>query len=423
MKKALVFISLVVFEQQKSFAQNDVSPYSIVGIGDIQQSTFDRSSGMGNTGLSLSSSRFMYHANPASYAKLADHYFSMEVTMRYKDITYSGNNITIDNNRSTDFSVEKFAVAIKLRPKWAVSLGLMPFSTSNYSFYSKKNIQGSDYYAPAYYEGNGGLNQIYLSNAFTVAKNLRLGLQSTVLFGNFTQKETFHTDSIGLTSAPIITTSQFYTSKIYFKAGLQYDLKLNKNWSMSVGAVAARKTNLNANYTVTVSQDSGTIATKESLKTNYFIIPSVYGGGISLTHKDKLTFSVDYQRQLWGELQYKGLNYELLNSTRISGGVEYSHKLWYKGVSLENYYIQGGYYYNGSYLKINGVQLKDYGITAGVGFNMKGTEFGKDLSYQFNLGVGTRGTTKNNLIRENYVQATITLLYRDFWFTKMKKYF
>lgn len=423
MKKIIVFIIVALFMLQKSVAQNDISPYSIIGIGDIQQSTFDRSSGMGNTGLSLSSSRFMYHANPASYAKLADHYFSMEVTMRYKDVTYRGNNITIDNNRSTDFSVEKFAVAIKVLPKWAVSLGLMPFSTSNYSFYSIKNIQGSDYYAPAYYEGNGGLNQIYLSNAFTVAKNLRLGIQSTVLFGNFTQKETFYTDSIGLTYAPIITTNQFYTSKIYFKAGLQYDLKLNKNWSMSVGAVAARKTNLNANYTVTVSQDSGTIATKESLKTNYFTIPSIYGGGISLVHKDKFTFSVDYQKQLWSNLQYKGLNYELLNSTRISGGVEYSHKLWYKGVSFEDYYIQGGYYYNNSYLKINGVQLKDYGITAGIGFNMKRTEFGKDLSYQFNLGFGTRGTTKNSLIKENYVQASITLLYRDFWFTRAKKYY
>src|SRR5437867_12687153 len=100
MKKLFVFIGVIIFAQQKSNAQNDVSPYSIIGIGDIQQSSFDRSSGMGNTGISLSSSKFMYHANPASYSKLDDHFFSMEVTMRYKDITYSGNTITSVNNRS-----------------------------------------------------------------------------------------------------------------------------------------------------------------------------------------------------------------------------------------------------------------------------------------------------------------------------------
>jgi hypothetical protein len=57
---------------------------------------------------------------------------------------------------------------------------------------------------------------------------------------------------------------------------------------MSIGAIAAHKTNLNANYTVTVSQDSGTIATKESLKTNYFTIPSIYGGGFQLSIKTSL---------------------------------------------------------------------------------------------------------------------------------------
>src|SRR6266542_2112165 len=411
MKKIFAF-GVIIFMQQKSHAQNDVSPYSIIGIGDIQQSSFDRSSGMGNTGISLSSSKFMYHANPASYSKLDDHFFSMEVTMRYKDITYNGNAITSANNRSTDFSVEKFALAIKIKPRWAASLGLMPFSTSNYSFYAKKNIQGSDLYADAYYEGTGGLNQIYLANACTIAKNLRLGIQSTVLFGNFTQKETLYTNYLGLTDAPLISINQFYTSKIYFKGGLQYDLRLNKNWAMNFGAVASRKTNLNASYTLDVSQDSGTIVNKESVKENYFTIPSIYGAGISLVHKNSVTFSVDYQKQLWSDLNYKGLNYQLVNSDKISAGVEYSQKRPYMNTFFESYYLQAGCFYNNSYLKIYGQQLKDKGITFGIGINAKRSQ----LAYQVSLEVGQRGTTQNNLIKENYVQGSVTLLYRDFWF-------
>jgi len=85
---------------------------------------------------------------------------------------------------------------------------------------------------------------------------------------------------------------------------------------------------------------------------------------------------------------------------------------------LKKYFLQTGAYYSNSYLKIYGQQLQDYGITFGAGFNAKRSQ----LAYQFSLEIGKRGTTQNNLIRENYVQAGITLLYRDFWFTKVKRF-
>ncbi|MFX8393340.1 hypothetical protein ABTL67_19750, partial [Acinetobacter baumannii] len=59
-------------------AQNNNSPYSIVGIGDIEQSYFDRTTGMASTGVALSSNRFVYTANPAANAALDFHYFSIE---------------------------------------------------------------------------------------------------------------------------------------------------------------------------------------------------------------------------------------------------------------------------------------------------------------------------------------------------------
>lgn len=61
------------------FAQNNASPYSIVGIGDIEKSSFDRTSAMGHAGVALSSdatNRFLYHANPASYSGLQDKFFN-----------------------------------------------------------------------------------------------------------------------------------------------------------------------------------------------------------------------------------------------------------------------------------------------------------------------------------------------------------
>lgn len=401
-----------------SVAQNTTSPYSIIGIGDIQQSYFDRSGGMANTGISQSSGRYLYHANPASYAKLEDHFFSMEVAARYKDITYAGSGVNMNANRSTDISIEKLAFAHKLKPWWGISLGLMPYSTSNYSFSSKKDIQGTSLTTDADYEGTGGLNQFYMANAFSIAKNLRVGLQTTAVFGNFTQKETLYTDGLSITGSPVVTTAKIYTSQMLFKGGLQYDAKLNKNWGLSLGVIASQKTTFNANYDITVADDTGTIVSNETYKANYFTLPSVYGAGIALINKNKFTFSADYQRQLWSELKYKGFNYQLVNSNRISTGFEYANRVPYLKGFVEKYYVQAGAYYSNSYLKMYGQQLQDYGMSFGAGINSKKSPF----AYLLNLEIGKRGTTQNNLIKENYVQAGITLTYRDFWFTRIKKF-
>jgi len=79
------------------------------------------------------------------------------------------------------------------------------------------------------------------------------------------------------------------------------------------------------------------------------------------------------------------------------------------------HYRLGGYYSN-SYLSIRGEQIKDYGITFGVGLPFKGTKT------TFNLGMvlGQRGTLDNNLIKENYGIINLSFTLHDFWFFKRK---
>src|SRR5205085_7523216 len=60
-------------------AQTNTSPYSIVGIGDIDPSYNDHGTGMADASVSLSSPRYIYNANPASLGSLDEHFFSFEV--------------------------------------------------------------------------------------------------------------------------------------------------------------------------------------------------------------------------------------------------------------------------------------------------------------------------------------------------------
>jgi hypothetical protein len=109
----------------------------------------------------------------------------------------------------------------------------------------------------------------------------------------------------------------------------------------------------------------------------------------------------------------------LVNSQKIAAGFEYSKKINYMDQAFEKYFLQTGFFYNNSYLKIAGQQLKDLGATFGAGVQLNRS----GLGLQGSIEVGQRGTTVNNLIKEKYTQVNFTISYRDFWLSrKMKKY-
>lgn len=396
-------------------AQTNASPYSIAGIGDIESGYFDRSSGMANTGVSLSSNRFMYQANPAALSGLDDYFFAFELTGRYKNISYTGNPVTTTGTSSSDLQVGRLALGLKLQKWWGVGFGIMPYSSSNYSFYAKKDIEGSGDYTDAYYEGSGGVNQAFITNSIRPFKNFSIGVQTSFLFGSLSQTETLGYN----TTTPIVSTRDIYMSKIYFKGGLQYKLKLAKKWQFNVGATASNKTQLNADYTLNVKEGTTAIVTDKELQETYFKLPLMYTFGGALIFDKKITVSADFQQQNWNDVSYSGLNYRLVNSNRVSGGIEYSKKVNFANGSFEKWFIQGGAFYSNSYLMIKGQQLDQKGFTVGAGFTpLKSPQ----LALQMNLEFGKRGTTANNLIKENYTQAGISIFYRDFWYTKVKRY-
>lgn len=396
-------------------AQTNASPYSIAGIGDIESGYFDRSSGMANTGVSLSSNRFLYQANPAALSGLDDYFFAVELSGRYKNISYTGNPITNTVTNSADLQIGRLALGLKIQKWWGVGVGLMPFSSSNYSFYSKKDIEGSGDYTDAYYEGSGGVNQAYITNSIRPFKNFSVGVQASYLFGSLSQTETLGYN----TSTPIASTRDIYLSKMFLKAGLQYKLKLAKKWQLAVGATASNKAQLDAQYILNVKEGSTAIVTDKTLQETFFKLPVMYSFGGALIFDKKITVSADYQKQNWNDINSTGLNYRLVNSDRISGGIEYSKKVNFANGTYEKWFLQGGAFYSNSYLMIKGVQLNQKGFTIGAGFTPLRSP---QLALQGNLEFGNRGTTSNNLIKENYTQATISIFYRDFWLTKVKRY-
>ena len=411
----------------KLSAQNTSSPYSIIGLGDMEKSYFDRTSGLGYGGVDLSSDRYLLLSNPASLSFLMNPSYSnpfyFEVAARYKNVNYSGSAITSNTtNQSNDLQFKKIAFAIKPKKRWGLSFGLMPFSSSNYSFSGIKKVQGGTFNVDASYQGTGSTNLLYLSNSFLIAKNLSIGVQSSILFGQIDDKETVYSS---ITDSVLSTTRSLFLSTPYFKGGILYNLQFNKDLKFALGATGSLKTNVNADYQLTVKDGNTILKTVDEKRNNYTTLPIMGAIGLAATYKENYTFVVDYTAQNWSSLKYQGTNYSLTNSSKVSAGLQYSNNVLVKDIKggkagiYEKNSFQIGYYQSNSYLNIYGQPIKEWGITLGAG-----TQFARSgLGIQGTIDIGSRGTTNNGLIKENFTQVGLTISYRDFWFTKkVKKY-
>ncbi len=413
-KQLILFYSLILLTSFV-YGQTNTSPYSAVGIGDIEQSYSDRSAGMANAGVSLSSGKYMYHANPASYSALDDHFFAIELSGRLQAINYVGNNVSLDNSHSVDMQVARLAMSIKVKKFWGASVGLAPYSSSNYSFYNNKFIEGTNNSTEAHYDGTGGLYQAYFGNGFALGKHLSVGLQASFLFGSLIQNETLLTSIV---SDSIVTTRNMYLNKVVPKAGFQYKAKFSKNLKFALGATASPKSDLHADYTLDVRQGSTSLVTDKTIDNTHFTLPVNYAGGASVVYKNSLTIAADYTAQQWSDVNYTGLGYSLTNSNRMSLGFQYANKKKYGNLTFENYYLQAGLYYGNTYLMINGQQLTDKGFTLGIGGNAKRSTLG----YQIYLQEGKKGANSSSVLQQNYTRIGIIISYRDLWYTKYKKY-
>lgn len=396
-------------------AQNNNSPYSILGLGDLEKSSFDRTSGMGHCGLALSSNRFFYNANPASYAALDDKFFTAEMSARFKSVKYSGTPITSASSQSSDLQWKKIIIGIKAKPYWGSAMGLMPFSTVNYSFSSTKTLQGGGYTVPAYYDGNGSVNQFLWSNAIKLPFGFSVGLNSAYLFGQLTQSETI---DAGISDSVLVTTRKILVGTAYFKPGFQYQKTVNPRVKICLGGTMALKTNINGNKQLLVTDGNTIVKNDKNYAAKDYVLPTDLAWGLALKIRDKYTWALDYTQQNWGNTNQRGFGYSLINSNRTGIGFEYAQKQHFREVTFERTWLQAGAFAGNSYLMVNGEQLKDYGITLGGGFNA----IRSNLGLQIQLEIGRRGTTNKGLVQENYTQVSLIASYRDFWFVKAKQY-
>lgn len=415
-----VFIAGVIFHMGlplMTSAQNSSSPYSVLGIGDIEESSFNRYTGMGNAGVALTDTRNINNSNAASLTGLTEHFYTFEIATRYKQSIFKNGGVSDASNKSADFAVRRINLAMKVAKRWGSSVGLQPFSTANYSYTALKNIGGTLQNIEASYEGDGGVNQFYWANALKISKYTSIGVTSSFLFGSLSQTENLlEADN---STVSLTTKQNTYLRNYYFNFGLQTGFDLNKNWKTRYGITFSPKTDLFAEYSTNVTSSDGVSIKNEITKNDYFTLPQKIVAGIALIKNDATTFTVNAQMQNWGSLNFRGTNYELVNSNKLSLGFQQIRKEKnYYNREYETGYFQLGLYAGQSYLKVKDTQITDFGGSIGYGLNSRTSPIGILLA----LEAGRRGASNTKVLTENYINFNVTFSYIDLLF-KGKKYY
>jgi len=380
---------------------------------------------MGGIGLAMRDNDQINYLNPASYSELDTLSFMFNFGLRGGDTRYENTN---QSERKITINLDHLALAFPITRWWKTSFGVMPFSSVGYSVTETGYLE-NDVTVDYFYEGVGGINQLYLGTSFHLAEGLDIGFNAFYLFGSLDLSRTLQFPLNSEYSVSRLEQRTIVHDFIY-QFGIQYSKTFAEDFTIGLGAVYQLKTDVSAdNTSVSSNFFDGTainINDSTSLSPEFILeelseegsisIPSKYGIGFTFRYSDRILLGFDYYSQDWSQSSFFNQEQPLTNSNSMHAGLEITpNPEAFRGYHKRIHYRMGGHYEN-SYLQLQGEQLKDYGISFGVGLPFKNTK----TSFNFAVDMGKRGTLNNNLIEENYKFFSFSVTLHDFWFLKRK---
>jgi len=429
-KKSLLIIATILLTTIYSFGQNITnSPYTIFGVGEIDRNGFNNSKAMGGLATGLRKSNQINYMNPAAMSAQDTMSFILDIGINgiFKDLKSS-----TESSEFNDFAFNHLAISFPVTRWWFAGIGVTPYSKIGYDIQQVGDFAPNDTVQMHYdYYGNGGINQLFISNSFKIFDNLSVGFNLNYLFGSLEQYNMVFSD-ISIFSTVIA--DEVAIKKVTFDFGAQYYNTIQDKYFYNVGVTYSNSASFNSekkhsvlnttynwsemtivDYLKSNSRIVDTITSSIDSKYNVEI-PDRYSFGFTTGIENKLIVGFDYSYQDWSKVETINSNDTYDVDQYYNFGIEYIPNKY----SLRNYFkrinYRAGAYLNNSYLKINGEQISNYGITFGLGFPLANQRTSINLS----CSMGKKGTTDSGLIEENYTAFGINLTLYDFWFIKRK---
>lgn len=419
--RRIIFLAVLLSTGTVVSAQKPLSsPYSRYGIGNIFKTTNSLSMSLGGAGISLRSPLFVNYQNPASYTSIDTTSFIFEGAVSSNSQTLKTKGLSQQANFTT---LKYLLFGFPITHWWKASMGILPFSQVGYNVGNEEVVDQVGLVKRTY-TGDGGFNQFYMGHGFQLGHNLSIGVNVAYLFGTINrQRAMTFPDSVYVRYFRV--TDNISISDFLLTYGVQYHTVVGKNLKLNVGGVFTNSTDMKAVHSMLSETynagSTGAVYIKDTIENQpgikgKIVLPSSFGGGISLEKEQRWLFTLDYRTDNWEKFSMFGEKDSLKNSMEIAGGFQFIPN----NTSLSGYFqkvsYRVGFHYGKTYLQLHSHQLEDAGFTIGMGLPIARTKSCVHLGME----IGRRGTTSDNLIQENYFMITLGVSVLENWFIRRK---
>lgn len=421
MKKFFVlsFISVGYFLNAQSVGN---SPYAAYGIGDVKYDNTIETTSMGGIStayISDFSSNFNF-ANPANNSNFELTSLRLEATNE-NNFFRSNFNDTKSTKHSTFLS--NIALAFPLSPKMKMGISYQPYSSKNYDVITTQTLANGDIYANRF-RGKGVLNMAQAAFSYKITPQFALGARANLYFGNLSDINEFTASNAelinGYETKNSINNFNFTLGTSYQKLSTTNDRKFTVGATATFGNTSDMTTEYaNSTYIYGAGdvKNLETFIDKRSISSKN-LLPFQASVGVGYGDEYRWFFSgqVDYKK---GEnISYFGNTLNQKDSYRISAGgwylPDYNN---FRSYFSRMVYRYGAFYEKGS-LEIAGNSIDRFGISGGVVLPFKNSNVNRLSGIEIGFEAGKRGTMKDNLINQNFVNLRVGFNFADRWFGK-----
>lgn len=397
---------------------NTTSPFSRYGIGELSHYSFGRTAAMGGASLGSRLGTQVNSANPASYNSVD----SLSIVFEFGvDGTLSRYKSTKGSLNTNDVNFRYFSLNWPITRWMGAALGLEPYSDMGYEVGFLEDVANVGLAAHSY-KGEGSTSKAFFGTSISPVKNLSVGANLNYIFGRLNQN----------TGISFSNPNLFYISKtegtrlrdFSLTYGLQYQYKLKNNQSLTLGLRFENETDFTVLHRIqsfkTVNIGTSTLTDTleySNEKKEIITLPSSFGIGLSYYKSDKLEINADYYHSSWGKSTFLGKTDVLItDKSRFSAGFEYIPEAFSIRSYAKRIKYRAGFHYENSYIKLNNHQIDEIGISFGAGIPFPKSKSTANFAFE----LGKKGTTEDNLVRNNYMKFSMYLNLHDYWFIKRK---
>lgn len=401
-------------------ALGSYSPYSMYGVGKIVYEGSAYNNAMGGIGIGMRDNGIINFTNPASVTARDTLSFMFDFGINQKNSYFRDPS---NKGAYNVFNMQNVAFTFPVYKSSAFIVGIAPFSDIGYKFQSTETdndivAEVGDVKYRQY--GTGSIYQLFAGASVMFFDRISLGVQGIYYFGYINK----HNDILFNSSSAYNTIYSGWDYKVHSfsgKFGLQYIQPFKKNNSrLVIGATYRLASQMSGEAIRYALSAQDTILYDNVLSNNAMTIADEFGVGVSYKSGDKWTVGMDYIQQNWHNASFSDSdtwhNFSSAPARYYKAGFEFTPNMYDIRYYMKRVTYRAGAYFEQSYVKVNGMQINAFGITLGASFPIYRWHNAVSVA----IDMGQRGTLRNDLVRERYINFIVNINLHDIWFVKYR---